>query len=56
MATGYVLSVPLSVATTDLGVATIMAVMEAKDLQHGPVEGLITRDEETGMYGANESA
>lgn len=37
-----------------LGVATIMAVMEAKDLQHGPVEGLITRDEETGMYGANE--
>lgn len=23
-----------------LGVATIMAVMEAKDLQHGPVEGL----------------
>ena len=37
-----------------LGVATIMAVMEAKDLQHGPVEGLITRDEETGMFGANE--
>ena len=37
-----------------LGVATIMAVMESKDLQHGPVEGLITRDEETGMYGANE--
>ena len=36
-----------------LGVATIMAVMEAKDLQHGPVEGLITADEETGMYGAN---
>ena len=37
-----------------LGVATIMAVMEDKTLQHGPVEGLITRDEETGMYGANE--
>lgn len=37
-----------------LGVATIMAVMESKDLKHGPVEGLITRDEETGMYGANE--
>ena len=36
-----------------LGVATIMAVMEAKDLQHGPVEGLITADEETGMFGAN---
>ena len=37
-----------------LGVATIMAVMESKDLQHGPVEGLITADEETGMYGAND--
>ncbi len=37
-----------------LGVATIMAVMESKELQHGPIEGLITRDEETGMYGANE--
>lgn len=37
-----------------LGVAAIMAVMEAKDLKHGPVEGLITRDEETGMYGVNE--
>ena len=36
-----------------LGVATIMAVMEAKNLQHGPVEGLITADEETGMFGAN---
>ena len=37
-----------------LGVATIMAIMEAKDLKHGPVEALITRDEETGMFGANE--
>ena len=37
-----------------LGVATIMAVMEDKTLQHGPVEGLITADEETGMYGAND--
>ena len=31
-----------------------MAVMEATDLQHGPVEGLITADEETGMFGAND--
>ena len=30
-----------------------MAVMEAKDLKHGPIEALITADEETGMYGAN---
>lgn len=37
-----------------LGVAAIMAVMEDKKLKHGPVEGLITRDEETGMYGAND--
>ena len=37
-----------------IGVAAIMGIMEAKDLKHGPVEGLITRDEETGMYGANE--
>lgn len=37
-----------------LGVATIMAVMEATDLKHGPVEALITADEETGMYGAND--
>ena len=37
-----------------LGVACIMAVMEAKDLKHGPVEAVITADEETGMYGAND--
>jgi len=41
-------------ADDGLGVAAIMAVMEDKTLKHGPVEGLITRDEETGMYGANE--
>ncbi len=35
-----------------IGVAAIMAVMESKDLKHGPVEGLITADEETGLYGA----
>lgn len=37
-----------------IGVAAIMGLMEAKDLKHGPLEALITRDEETGMYGANE--
>ena len=40
-------------ADNGLGVAAITAVMEAKDLQHGPVEALITADEETGMFGAN---
>ncbi|HBN47078.1 MAG TPA: cytosol nonspecific dipeptidase [Prevotella sp.] len=37
-----------------IGVAAIMGVMESSDLKHGPVEALITRDEETGMYGAND--
>ncbi len=41
-------------ADNGLGVATIMAVMAAKDLKHGPIEALITADEETGMYGAND--
>ena len=41
-------------ADNGLGVAAIMAIMEAKDLKHGPIDALITRDEETGMYGANE--
>lgn len=40
-------------ADNGLGVAAIMAVMEAKDLKHGPIEALITADEETGMFGAN---
>ena len=37
-----------------IGVAAIMGVMEDDTLKHGPIEALITRDEETGMYGANE--
>lgn len=41
-------------ADNGLGVAAIMAVMEDKDLVHGPIEGLITADEETGMFGAND--
>ena len=41
-------------ADNGLGVAAIMAVMESKDLCHGPVEALITADEETGMFGAND--
>ncbi len=40
-------------ADDGLGVAAIMAVMEATDLRHGPLEALVTADEETGMYGAN---
>ena len=41
-------------ADNGIGVAAIMAVMEDKALVHGPVEGLITADEETGMFGAND--
>lgn len=39
-------------ADNGLGVAAIMAVLEATDLKHGPLEALITKDEETGMVGA----
>ncbi len=39
-------------ADNGMGVAAIMAVMEDKTLKHGPLEALITIDEETGMYGA----
>lgn len=39
-------------ADDGLGVAAALAVLEAKDLKHGPLEVLITKDEETGMYGA----
>ena len=41
-------------ADNGAGVAAIMGIMEDKTLKHGPIEGLITRDEETGMFGANE--
>ena len=36
-----------------MGVAAIMAVLESGDLEHGPLEALITADEETCMYGVN---
>ncbi len=41
-------------ADNGLGVAAIMAIMEDKTLKHGPINALITADEETGMYGAND--
>ena len=39
-------------ADNGMGVAASMAILESKDLVHGPVEVLITVDEETGMTGA----
>ena len=40
-------------ADDGMAVATIMAIMEADNLKHGPIEGFITADEETTMYGVN---
>ena len=39
-------------ADNGIGVAATMAVLEDKSLVHGPIEGLFTIDEETGMTGA----
>ena len=39
-------------ADNGIGCAVAMAVLEATDIPHGPVEALFTIDEETGMTGA----
>jgi len=39
-------------ADNGMGVAAAMAVLQATDIEHGPVEALFTADEETGMTGA----
>jgi len=39
-------------ADNGMGVAATMAVLEATNLVHGPIEALFTCDEETGMTGA----
>ncbi|MEM9940980.1 MAG: aminoacyl-histidine dipeptidase [Planctomycetota bacterium] len=41
-------------ADNGMGAASIMAVLASTDLEHGPLEGLFTIDEETGMTGAFE--
>lgn len=41
-------------ADNGVGVATGMAILESKDIPHGPIEVLLTVDEETGMTGAIE--
>lgn len=40
-------------ADNGLGVAVALSVLESDSLRHGPVEVLVTVDEETGMTGAN---
>ncbi|NIV12681.1 MAG: beta-Ala-His dipeptidase, partial [Aliifodinibius sp.] len=37
-----------------IGVAAALAVMESKDVKHGPMEFLFTVDEETGLTGATQ--
>lgn len=39
-------------ADNGMGAASILAVLASTDIQHGPIEGLFTIDEETGMTGA----
>ncbi len=40
-------------ADNGIGVSSIMAVLSANDIEHGPLEALLTATEETGMDGAN---
>ena len=49
MATGTSLG-----ADNGIGIATCFAILEDKSLRHGPLEVLVTRDEETGMFGATD--
>lgn len=39
-------------ADDGIGVAAQLAILEAKDIEHGPIECLFTMDEETGLTGA----
>ncbi|MCD9499109.1 aminoacyl-histidine dipeptidase [Photobacterium carnosum] len=39
-------------ADNGMGMATCLAILAAKDIEHGPLEILLTIDEETGMTGA----
>lgn len=41
-------------ADNGIGVAMAMAVLQSKTIEHGPIEVLVTIDEETGMTGAIE--
>lgn len=41
-------------ADNGIGIAACFAVLEDKSIKHGPLEVLVTRDEETGMFGATD--
>ena len=40
-------------ADDGIGVATALAILDANDIEHGPIECLFTVDEETGLSGAS---
>lgn len=37
-----------------IAIAYVMALLDSGDIPHPPIEAVLTRDEETGMYGAEE--
>ena len=41
-------------ADDGIGVASCFAILADKTIKHGPLEVLVTRDEETGLYGASD--
>ena len=41
-------------ADNGIGIAACFAILEDKSIKHGPLEVLVTRDEETGMFGATD--
>lgn len=41
-------------ADDGMGIATCFAILADKTIKHGPLEVLVTRDEETGLYGASD--
>ncbi|MCQ2974154.1 MAG: aminoacyl-histidine dipeptidase [Bacteroidales bacterium] len=50
---GFVMANKTTLGADDgMGVAAIMTIMQDENLQHGPLEALITIDEETGLTGA----
>ena len=39
-------------ADDGIGMAYELAILDSNDIEHGPIECLFTRDEETGLTGA----
>ncbi|KAK8807058.1 hypothetical protein WA158_003817 [Blastocystis sp. Blastoise] len=41
-------------ADNGIGIGSCFAILANKEIQHGPLEVLVTRDEETGLFGATD--